>query len=189
MKKITVPLVFENCFTEDEIQKILDLQNIYRLQSSKIIGEDMKEFKDYRISQNFWIPKNILKYKWIYDRFLHYISIANKEYKFDLSIILDDIQFTVYKSSENGNYSWHDDIIIDNTNTMRKLSLSVQLSDTDEYEGGEFEIVTGGHNNFIAPKKIGTIIIFPSFLVHRVKPVTNGERISLVFWIDGPDFK
>lgn len=190
MKRITEPLVFENCFTKDEIQKILHLQNVYLLQSSKIEGEDMKEFKNYRISQNFWIPKNIVNHKWIYDRLVKYILIANKDYKFDLSVIIDDIQFTVYKSSENGNYSWHDDIIIDNTNinTMRKLSLSVQLSDSDEYEGGELEIVTGV-SNFIAPKKIGTIIIFPSFLVHRVKPVTNGQRISLVFWIDGPDFK
>jgi hypothetical protein len=128
MKRITVPLVFENCFTKDEIQKILDLQNIYQLKSSKINGEEIKEFKDYRISENFWIPKNIFDHKWIYDRLVNYISIANKEYKFDLSVIIDDIQFTVYKSSENGNYSWHDDIIIDNKNinTMRKLSLSVQ---------------------------------------------------------------
>ena len=188
MKRITEPLVFENCFTKDEIQKILDLQNIYQLQSSKIISDHNKDLKEYRISKNFWIPKNIVEHKWIYDRLLRYISIANKEYKFDLSVIIDDIQFTVYKSSENGNYSWHDDIISDNTNTMRKLSLSVQLSDSHEYEGGEFEIVKG-FSNFIAPKKLGTVIIFPSFLVHRVKPVTNGERISLVFWIDGPDFK
>ena len=188
MKRITEPLVFENCFTKDEIQKILDLQNIYRLESSKVVGKNIKKFKDYRISENFWIPKNMADHRWIYDRLMNYIFSANKEYNFDLSVIVDDIQFTVYKSSENGNYSWHDDILIDNTNTMRKLSLSVQLSDSHEYEGGELEIVTG-FSNFIASKKLGTIIIFPSFLVHRVKPVTNGQRISLVFWIDGPDFK
>ena len=164
MKRITEPLVFENCFTNNEIQKILDLQNIYQLQSSKIISDHNKDLKEYRISKNFWIPKDISEHKWIYDRLIKYISTANKEYNFELSVIIDDIQFTVYKSSENGNYSWHDDIIIDNTNinTMRKLSVSVQLSDSCEYEGGELEIVMG-YSNFIASKKIGTIIIFPSF--------------------------
>jgi PKHD-type hydroxylase len=186
--KITEPLFFENCFTVDEIQKILDLQNIYELQPSKITGEDMDEFKGYRISENFWIPKNKVEHKWIYDRILSYINIANKEYMFNLSLIVDDIQFSVYKSHDNGNYSWHDDIIIENTNTMRKISISVQLSDSNEYEGGDLEIIRGGYN-FIAPKKIGTIIIFPSFLVHRVKTVTKGKRISLVLWIDGPAFK
>ena len=94
----------------------------------------------------------------------------------------------MYKSTEKGKYDWHDDILEDKTDTMRKLSISVQISNGNEYEGGELEIVTPPIN-FIAPKKKGTIIIFPSFLVHRVKEVTKGNRISLVLWIDGPAFK
>ena len=191
MKRVTQPIVFENCFTKDEIQKILDLQNIYRLQNSLIGSNDNVKKTENRICENFWIPKNIVEHKWIYDKLVKYIVIANEEYKLDLSAIVDDIQFTLYKSSDNGHYSWHNDILIDNTytNTIRKLSLSVQLSDLNEYEGGELEIVTGDYDNFISSKKIGTIIAFPSFLLHRVKPVTKGQRISLVLWVNGPIFK
>jgi len=186
MDRITTPTYVENCFTSEEIQEILNLQNVFELTPSKVIGNHVF---DYRVSENFWIPKNDHKYKWIYDRLLKYITIANKTYNFNLSMINDDIQFSIYRSTQNGNYSWHDDIISNNNfNTIRKLSLSVQLSNEDEYEGGELEIVSAPEN-FIAPKKKGTIILFPSFLVHRVKPVTKGNRISLVLWIDGPPFK
>lgn len=185
MKNITIPLYFENCFSEDELQIILNLKNIFKLESSKIKSDHVV---DYRISENFWIPKNSTEYKWIYDRILTYVKIANKTYNFDLEKVIDDIQFTVYKSIQNGKYKWHYDILEDEIVTMRKLSISVQLSDENEYEGGELEIVTAP-NNFIAPKKKGTIIIFPSFLVHRVKEVKKGNRSSLVLWVDGPPFK
>ena len=184
MKNITCPLYFENCFSDDEIKQILNLQNIFKIDTSKVLKENII---DYRISDNFWIPKTI-EYSWIYDRLIKYLKIANETYNFDLNIIIDDIQFTLYKSSKNGQYKWHDDIIKYDTESMRKLSISVQLSNEDEYEGGELEIVYAP-NNFIAPKKKGTIIIFPSFLVHRVKQVTKGNRFSLVLWIDGPAFK
>jgi PKHD-type hydroxylase len=185
MKSITSPLYFENCFSDEEIQKILDLQNIFKTDTSKIKSDHVK---DYRVSENFWIPKNSFDYKWIYDRILKYTSMANQTYNFDINIIIDDIQFTLYKSTEKGKYDWHDDILEDKTDTMKKLSISVQISNENEYEGGELEIATPPIN-FIAPKKKGTIIIFPSFLVHRVKEVTKGNRISLVLWIDGPAFK
>ena len=114
--------------------------------------------------------------------------MANQSYNFDVNIIIDDIQFTLYKSTEKGKYDWHDDILEHEIETMRKLSVSVQLSDENEYEGGELEIATPPIN-FIASKKKGTIVVFPSYLIHRVKEVTKGNRISLVLWIDGPAFR
>ena len=60
MKSITTPLYFENCFSEEEIQKILDLQNIFKINTSKIKSEHVN---DYRVSENFWIPKNSNDYK------------------------------------------------------------------------------------------------------------------------------
>ena len=84
MDTITCPTYFENCFTSDEIQEILNLQNVFELKQSKITSTHII---DYRISENFWIPKNNVKYKWIYDRLIKYISIANKSYKFNLILI------------------------------------------------------------------------------------------------------
>jgi PKHD-type hydroxylase len=64
--------------------------------------------------------------------------------------------------------------------------MSVQLSEPDEYEGGELEFL-----NFEQPipKDIGSLIVFPSYLVHRVNPVTRGLRRSMVSWISGPPFR
>ena len=69
-----------------------------------------------------------------------------------------------------------------------KISISIQLSDENEYEGGELEFKTG-MNNITAPKNFNSVLLFPSYLIHRVKPVTKGTRRSLVLWISGPKFK
>ena len=71
--------------------------------------------------------------------------------------------------------------------SSRKISIVVQLSDPLEYEGGELQISDGGTNR-VCEKTKGTIIIFPSYLLHRVTPVTKGTRRSLVLWVTGPPF-
>jgi PKHD-type hydroxylase len=70
----------------------------------------------------------------------------------------------------------------------RKLSITVQLSDPSEYEGGELQFMINQHI-ITAPKEKGTAIIFPSFALHRVTPVTKGARKSIVGWIGGPPYK
>ena len=68
----------------------------------------------------------------------------------------------------------------------RKLAMTVQLSDANDYEGGEFEIWMGGKDGFITvPREKGDVIIFPAFCMHRVKPITRGQRKCLVFWTGG----
>ena len=69
---------------------------------------------------------------------------------------------------------------------MRKLSITIILSDSIEYDGGEFVFEKGGDEVF---KNQGTVIVFPSFIRHRVNPVTKGIRYSLVNWFTGPAFK
>ena len=76
-----------------------------------------------------------------------------------------------------------DGITVNNEKT-RKLSMSIILN--DDYEGGEFEFY--GHKKSIKPTK-GTVIVFPSYMVHRVKPVTKGIRYSVVAWFCGEPFR
>jgi len=72
----------------------------------------------------------------------------------------------------------------------RKLALTVQLSDPSEYDGGEFEVWFGGSEEFVeVPRQKGDVIIFPTFLMHRVKPITRGQRKALVFWTGGEPFR
>jgi PKHD-type hydroxylase len=72
----------------------------------------------------------------------------------------------------------------------RKLSLIIQLTDPSEYEGGDFQFDSDIPQPDPAEiKQRGTVIVFPSFLRHRVTPVTSGVRRSLVSWVEGPKFR
>ena len=138
-----------------------------------------------RRSKIYWLPKTD-EFLEIYTIFFELISRCNNEfYQFKLTEIVENIQYTVYNSDDQGCYDWHIDMGPGKAN--RKLSLVCQLSDPSEYEGGEFQINPGG--SILVPERTkGTVIIFPSYLVHRVAPVTKGTRRSLVLWVEGPAF-
>ena len=99
-----------------------------------------------------------------------------------------EIQYTEYFATNEGHYSWHHDINwTADIASDRKLSVTVQLTDGNEYEGGDFEF-----NEVASPtscKKLGTVLVFPSYLNHRVLPVTKGTRRSLVAWFYGPRWR
>lgn len=121
----------------------------------------------------------------------NYVEIANRNaFGFDVDY-LTDIQYTKYSAQTNDKYDWHIDTFWANPTAYdRKLSIVVQLSDPSEYEGGNFEFDAQYENpNPVALKKKGSVIVFPSFLMHRVTPVTSGIRRSLVAWAEGPKFK
>jgi len=105
---------------------------------------------------------------------------------------IHEIQFTKYDSTDEGFYNWHNDVLWESPNCAhRKLSMSIQLSDPLDYEGGNLEI----QPLYLDPpepttlRKQGNVIVFPSFLMHRVTPVTKGTRYSLVAWMEGPKWK
>ena len=107
-------------------------------------------------------------------------------WNFDIVGFGEGLQVGTYISDNNGHYDWHIDC--DSSTSFRKISMSIQLSDPNDYEGGELQLFTKKTITTL-PKDKGTIIFFPSFLLHRVTPVTKGKRISLVAWITGPQFK
>ena len=128
-----------------------------------------------------WLKRTPDTY-WVYARLLEHIVDLNERYwRFDLDFIGEEIQYGEY--TENGHYRWHLDLG-GGTSPNRKLSCSVQLSAPDEYAGGGLEFQVGS-NTVAAPRTQGTLVVFPSFLVHRVAPVTHGMRRSLVAWVSG----
>ena len=124
-----------------------------------------------------------------------YIKISNivqqlneKFYKYDLTE-MEDLQYAEYQSDALGHYTTHSDDGY-KYNLFRKLSLSIQLSDESEYQGGELLFYRFSKKNpAVAPKGKGTLILFPSYVLHEVTPVTEGLRKSLVSWVVGPRFK
>lgn len=123
------------------------------------------------------------KNSWVFRKLEQAITEVNNDvYGFDLSGFHETIQLMQY--AVGSFYDWH----ADSGNlqfSRRKLSFSVQLSDADDYDGGELVFF----NNGVAPKKKGTLIIFPSYLYHQVTSVTLGTRRALVGWVDGPPFR
>ena len=140
---------------------------------------------------------------WIYREIQPYVHQANKNagwnFNWDRS---ESCQFTIYKKGQY--YDWHCDswdkpyVTNDITNgKVRKLSVTVTLTDPKEYKGGELEFDLRNSDpdkkpnlrtcTEILPK--GSLVVFPSFVWHRVKPVTKGERNSLVIWNLGYPFK
>ena len=156
--------------------------------------EEVKTIRDSNIS---WIGD-----VWLKILLEPYIQRANHMagWNFDL-VDSEACQFTIY--NKNQFYSWHtdsDEKIYENKDwygLMRKLSVTVSLSDPEDYEGGllEFDLRNIGQINtseIIKCKEIlprGSIVVFPSYTWHRVSPVTKGTRLSLVQWNLGPGFK
>ena len=117
----------------------------------------------------------------------NYIVHVNAEcFGLDLNNLYE---FQIAEYKDNGHYDRHFDMRLDNRSSVRKLSVSVQLSDSNEYEGGDFlfsdDIGTPAQSVL---RKKGTIIIFPSFIYHKITPVTSGTRYSLVGWYEGKNW-
>lgn len=168
---------------------------------SKQKGLTKKQLKDLhkiRDSNIVWLSD-----PWIYKEIHPYIHSANKQagwnYDWDWS---EACQFTIYRPGQF--YDWHQDCWDKpyeeegpQKGKIRKLSVTVSLSDVNEYEGGELEfdfknLAPNKKQKIITCKEIlpkGSIVVFPSFVWHRVKPVTSGTRHSLVIWNVGYPYK
>ena len=161
--------------------------------------KDVKKLHKKRKSNVVWMND-----KWIYKEIHPYINVANRNanwnFEWDWS---ESCQFTKYKLNQF--YDWHCDSNekpYDKPNDpnshgkIRKLSATVSLVDGSEYEGGDFEFdfmnKDDGSNVPYVCKEIkpkGSIVVFPSFVWHRVKPVTAGTRYSLVMWNLGRPYR
>lgn len=142
---------------------------------------------DVRVSDLCWI-KPSEQSRPIFQKLVDGIEDLNERfYRFNI-VELEDLQYTEYSETDHGKYDSHSDDGY--FNMFRKLSFSVQLSDENEYEGGDFNFYRHSITEKVtAPKTKGTFILFPSYVIHEVTPVTKGLRKSLVSWVQGPRFK
>ena len=141
---------------------------------------------DYRKSGVCWIKEPFYK-NLVFD----IITRTNRDSGLNFRLeCLEDLQLTRYVAPD-GHYDFHIDSDghsrknIDDS--VRKLSMSCLLTDPSEFEGGNFQLQTSATPYNIKLEK-GDIIMFPSYLLHRVSPVTKGVRHSLVAWANGRAF-
>ena len=188
--KITEPWIFvEDCFSEEEIQKIQEYCSTKKLDKASTVGSDSSS----RISNNCFIDVQD-ENRWFVSKINQALEHANKAcYNFDL-YGYSYFQYAEYEGSENGKYDAHTDLIFgenkpDYMIDTRKLSLSLLLNEPEkDFIGGEFFIHLSQNPSLHALKK-GQMIVFPSFMLHGVKSVLSGVRKSIVIWVEGPKFK
>jgi PKHD-type hydroxylase len=176
---VSSPLVFTGIFSPEECQRIMAL-SLHRRQRA---GAMMYAKPNIRKSTIAWIDIQEDS-RWLYEKVWNTFQAVNRWFRFDLFGLVDEIQFARYSVGDR--FDWHLDTGGGQTST-RKLSMSVQLCDDDEYSGGDLEMCACPR---LEPRRRrGTIIVFPSFLAHRVTPITSGSRCSLVAWAHGPVFR
>ena len=187
------------------IEKDLEENFDHEMEESYLIGGSTDKKK--RNSENAWVPSD----HWLGGFLWHYIERANREnFLYDLRCIDgESMQYTRYSTGQF--YGWHndagfsqfykpvgdgrsekglgEDFIQEKCELIRKLSFVLQLSEYDEYEGGNLQLLDESGNPYFAPRKRGTIILFDSRTQHRVLPVKSGIRKSIVGWTIGPRWK
>ena len=172
---------FKDVFTPEECKRIID----HGKSLDMIDGTTSKKrAKDVRNSRVAWLcptPET----EWFYSRLCGVIIQSNVEsFHFKIFGLMEGMQFTEYNAPA-GHYGKHIDKRINAE--VRKLSLSLQLTDPSEYEGGDLLLHLGDDPDN-APREQGSVTIFPSYVLHEVTPVTSGTRHSLVAWVTGEPF-
>lgn len=169
-------------FTAEECARVIALSEERApggLQFAEQAGED------YRESDVSWIKPSEAN-TWIFSKAYDLVRRVNQRcYQMELSGFTEPLQVAEYTA--DGHYDWHLDVGA-GPFSVRKLSFIVQLSDPTSYEGGDVEFLYAREPH-AAAKDRGSMTLFPSYLLHRVKAVTKGTRLSLVGWIGGPHYR
>lgn len=180
---------FLDGFNADELQRIEAGVALLPLTEATVAGGGVVETRRSNIK---WIPQSE-DWSWLYEKLSVYAWRANEAlWHFDLESLPEQVQYTEYLASDKGKYDWHQDIG-PALMSLRKVSITVQLSAADDYVGGELEFFKGGQlfdaNYFRAPRQAGCVVVFPSYMLHRITPVTSGVRKSFVIWSGGAHYK
>jgi PKHD-type hydroxylase len=174
---------WEDVFTKEEITQITQIGESLILQDAEV---GSKVDKEYRRAKTSWINLDSHT-EWIFSRLGYVVSSINgKFYGFNLHGFVESLQYSVYSAEDQGYYDWHLDW--GSNGSQRKMSVVIQLSEPDDYQGGDLQIMTS-NNPSTVEKGLGRGAIFPSFTLHRVTPVTQGTRKTLVAWVCGDQFK
>jgi len=176
------PGVFESALEESEIERILKIVNNIEMMDATVDGEHNPEIRSCR---GGWIDYTD-KTAWLYGRLYDLVLLANKSlWEFDPVDMVEHVMYCEYE--EGDHYDWHVDLASPPPFNGRKIAVSVQLSSSDDYRGGNLLFMAGGIHTVSRAK--GSIIAYPTYIPHCVEKISAGKRKSLVFWVGGKPFK
>ncbi len=175
----------ENFLSDSDCDKIIKELDTEELTEGKLAGEYKEPVLNTNVRQTLnvdFFDENL------FNKINSAIKVANINYfRYDIESI-DTLRFLKY--GIGGTYNWHTDYGRHEC-SMRKLTAIIQLSDDKDYEGGDFEFgITNSEGDDLVKgnRGKGCLLVFPSFLSHRVAPITKGTRYSIITWMEGDTF-
>jgi len=180
-------LVWKDLFTPGELDAIEAHGDSLVPMRAALTGLGNAGIANARVTRVAWMERNPAT-NWVYARLEDLVLRLNSEfYGFELYGLVESFQYAVYDGTEGGHYDWHVDMGGKDVEP-RKISLSLQLTDAEAYSGCDLEL-EAGNGTYQAERARGTLIAFPSYVLHRVSPIQSGIRKSLVIWASGPAFR
>jgi len=188
-KKVAQITTVEDFFSLKDIENLICLHNHEEYVSGSVgEGEIISNYRDVDIS---YLDLSNTYFIDIVQKIVDTVFEANTRlWNFDLEGLNENVQYLSYSKGQH--YKLHSDLIWDNINSdklSRKCTFILQLSDPNSYKGGEVALGFNDIDSLIIPKDIGSLTIFPSILVHKVKKVTEGTRNSICGWVSGKSWK
>jgi len=173
---------WDKAFSKEECERIIEIGNSKTKKQATIKNENSGKIRKSEIAWLYPSPE----LDWAYRRMTDIItSLNDRFFQFDLFGATEGFQFTKY-TAPGGKYGRHIDSAYGIP--VRKLSFTLQLSEPEAYKGGELCLYLSEKPE-VMKKDQGYVALFPSYVLHEVKPVTEGTRYSLVSWITGKPFK
>lgn len=171
--------VWPSSLSHEDVERITEIARRQPVEDAAVFSS-AESMQDIRSCTVRWLDD-----EWVHSLLWPYVEQANTN-GFHLAIDgRSEMQFAEYGGKQGGHYGWHHDVQWNGQSGLdRKISITVQLSDAGEYVGGDFEFDEVKTNADFRSK--GTVLAFPSYLRHRIHPVTSGTRCALVAWFFGP---
>lgn len=167
-------------FSPDKVESVLQAGSLEAMRPDQFAGTSLSNRRSFSVTID-----RTAAHEWIYAEVSAIFTAFNRGYKLDIEAIEEPLQLIRYPLG--GCIDWHVDSQPHDDAKVRKLSLSIQLSPAESYQGGDVQFAAQPHDPFA--RALGTAVCFPSYCAHRVTPVTAGERRSLVAFILGPTFR
>ncbi len=178
--------IHENALAPAECDLLVALAGAARMADAGLVGRTTSH--DLRRADLVWLD-DLPAAAPLMDRLITLVACANRNaFNADLTAFDESAQIARYGAERQGHFGWHSDIGNGALALRRKLTTVIQLSDPADYDGGALELQPDA-NLIAAPRTRGTATIFPSYVLHRVTPVTRGTRWSLTLWAHGPPYR
>lgn len=183
---MTPYLFLPDALTAEECDAVIALAAASQMKDAGLVRQTTAH--QIRRADIAWLD-DIPEAAWVMDRMVALVARANRQgFNFDLTDFSESAQVARYGAERQGHFDWHSDIGAGAVAARRKLTIVVQLSEPEDYEGGALQLRPDS-NAHDAPRQRGLATVFPSFELHRVTPVTAGVRWSLTLWAHGPAFR